>query len=474
MSESQRPKPAAPSFEIPDLELDPLPRSGRGAAPSARSAPHSSERVASATNLFEEDSFDMGGGLSLDLDLDPAPGLVDFGSAIQFDAAADFELLPSTRAAAHESGPSSVVTRRGAATPTTMGGIGWPSGRAPDAETLSLDPIELALVADYGPAPHSAHLTPAYAYRVFTRQRELRAQLVSLCAARDRAELEREALLAELARAVRPIAEPMPVFRRLFTPLFALEEVASQRGQALSSVNAELSAKSAAFEAELRQIAEQLAAQQALEQTALRAHAERDQLAQRAEAKLKRVHIEIRAVTHVAEQKVGPQGGQIPEPEASQLVALRQRVDAIQPEVTRSKAEVEQAQAALDQARNTLNALRQAERATARKKQALGDSFQKELQVRSVGLSETESQRRAALAEVGRALLAAGGAVPISPAWLERVRAVSERADGLIFKCETLRRALDAYDRARVSQGVRLACTALGLLVLLLVLKLAL
>lgn len=473
MSESQRPKPAAPSFEIPDLELDPLPRSGRGATTSARSAPHSSERGASAANLFEEDSFDMGGGLSLDLDHDPAPGVVDFGGAIHFDAAADFELLPSAPAA-HESGPSSVVTRRGAATPTTTDGMDWPSGRAPDAEMLSLDPMELALVADYGAAPHSAHLTPAYAYRVFTRQRELKAQLVSFCAARDRAELEREALLAELARAVRPIAEAMPAFRRLFTPLFALEEVASQRGQALSSVNAELSAKSAAFDTELQQIAQQLAVQQALEQAALRAHAERDQLAQRARAKLKRVQIEIRAVTHVAEQKVGPQGGQIPEPEASQLVALRQRVDATQPEVTRSKAELEQAQGTLDQARDTLNALRQAERATARKKQALGDSFQKELQVRSVGLSETETQRRAALAEVGRALLASGGAVPISPAWLERVRAVSERADGLIFKCETLRRALDAYDHARVLQGVRLAGTALGLLVLLLVLKLAL
>ncbi|MEP7051853.1 MAG: hypothetical protein ABJB12_15925, partial [Pseudomonadota bacterium] len=422
--------------------------------------------------LFDEDAFAESGPLNLELSTDAAPGIVDFGGSIDFDATGGFELEPAVPPAAQNSGPTSAVARR--AGPTPPGSASWPSGRAPDAETLAIDPLEIAILADYGAAPHSAHRTPAYAYRVFTRQRELKAQLLSLCAERERAELERETVLAELTRTMRPMAEQMDGFRRFFTPIIELEQVASQRGQALSFVNAELSAQSSTFDAELRQIAELRAAQQAIEQAALRAHSERELLAQRAEAKLKRAHIEIRAVTQVAEQKLGAQGGQIPEPEASQLVTLRQRVDAIAPEVTRAKSELEQASQALRQARNKLDSLHQAERATARKKQALADRFQKEVQVRSAGLSESETQQRAALAEGGRALLASRGALPIDAAWLEQVRAVSERADRLIIKCETLRRALDAYDRARVTQGVRLACTALGLLILLLVLKIAL
>ena len=476
MSESQRPKPTASSFEIPDLDLAPPPRSLRNPVPTAAPVtPQSSSRGYSAPNLFDEDLLEASAGLSIELNDHAQPsGSIDFGRSINFDAPGGFELEPAAPPLAPESGPQSVVTRRGASTSNRSDNAGWPTGRAPDAETLTIDPVEVAILADYGSAPHSIHLTPVYAYRVFTRQRELKQQLASLSAERDRAELERESTLAELARTVRPIAEQLDGFRRFFTPLIELEQVASQRGQALSSINAELGAHSNTFDAELTQIAEQINAQQVLEQAAARVHAEREQLAQRAEAKLKRVHIEIRAVTHVAEQKLGPQGGQIPEPEASQLVALKQRAEGIQPEVAQAKAELEQAKLGLGQARGKLDALRQAERVTARKKQAVGERYHKELHTRSASLSEGEAQQRAALAEVGRAVLAARGSVPVDASWLERVRASSERADRLIFKSETQRRALDAYDRTRVTQGVRLACTALALVVVLLVLKIAL
>ncbi|MEO7032232.1 MAG: hypothetical protein ABI548_00305 [Polyangiaceae bacterium] len=470
MSESQRPKPAAPQFEVPDLEVEPMPRSLRQAAPAA---PYKGSG-SSAPDLFDEDPFDAGGSLSLELNQHATPGVVDFGSSIDFGASGGFELEPAGPPIAHDSAPHSEVTRHTGSDSNPQASVVWPSGRAPDAEALTIDPGEVAILADYGVAPHSVHLSPAYAYRVFTRQRELKHQLAALCAARDRAELEREATLAELARTVRPVAQQIDAFRRFLTPLVELEQVASQRGQALSSVNAELGAHSANFDAELTQIEKLIMAQQAVEQEAARVLSEREQLAQRAEAKLKRVHIEIRAVTHVAEQKLGPQGGQVPEPEAGQLIALRQRAETIQPEVTLALAERDQAKLGLGQARGKLDALRQAERTAARKKQALGERYREELQARSAGLSESETQQRAALAEVGRAVLAARGSVPVDGPWLERVRVSSERADRLIFKCETQRRSLDAYDRARVTQGVRLTCTALALLVVLLVLKIAL
>ncbi len=467
MSESQRPKQTALEFVVPDLELEPAPRS-RASGVAVPAAP--TQRGYSAPNLFDEDPFESG-SLNIELNQNPGEGKIDFGSSVAFDVQSGFELEPTARTRSGDSGPQSVVTRR--AEPSS-GDPAWPSGRVLDAEGLTIDPVEVVILADYGPAPSSAHVSPAYAYRVFTRQRELKRGLSSLTIERDSAEAERESALAELARAVRPAAERVDAFRRFFTPLIELEQLASQRGQALSSVNAELGAHSAIFDAELSQLGEQVSAQQTVEREAERVHAEREQLAQRALAKLKRVHIEIRAVTHVAEQKLGPQGGQIPEPEAAQLATLRQRADGIQPELAQTKADLEQAKQSLGQARARLDALRQNERLTSRKRQAVGEHYQKELQVRSAGLGESETQQRKALADLGRAVLAAHGSVPVPASWLERVRATSERADHLVRRCETQRRALDAYDRAKVALGVRLACTAIGLIVLLVVLKLAL
>jgi hypothetical protein len=467
MSESQRPKQTVPEPVVPDLELEPAPRSrASGTAASAAAT----QRGYSAPNLFDEDPFESG-NLSIELNQNSSQGQVDFGSSINFESQSSFELEPTGRALSTDSGPQSVVTRR---VEPSSGEPAWPSGRVPDAETLTIDPVEVVILADYGPAPSRAHLLPAYAYRVFSRQRELKQRLSLLTVERDSAEAERESTLAELARAVRPAAERVDAFRRFFTPLIELEQVASQRGQALSSVNAELGAHSATFDAELTQLAQQVSAQQLAEREAERAHAEREQLAQRAEAKLKRVHIEIRAVTHVAEQKLGPQGGQIPEAEAAQLALLRERADGIQPEVAQTKADLEQARHSLRQARAGLDALRQNERLTARKKQAVGERYQTELQLRGAGLSESETEQRKALAELGRAVLAAHGSVPVPEPWLERVRRASERADQMVRRCETQRRALDAYDRAKVAQGVRLVCTAIGIIILLIVLKIVL
>jgi hypothetical protein len=199
---------------------------------------------------------------------------------------------------------------------------------------------------------------------------------------------------------------------------------------------------------------------------------EREAAAKRAEAKLKRAHIEIRAVTQVAEQKLGPAGGEIPEPEASQLSALRQRVEDAKPELAHTQAEFAQAKTALERARARLDALRQNERLTTRKKQAVAEQYRKELQVRSQGLNESESLQRTALADLGRAVLTAAGTVDVTESWLERVHDVSDRADKLLVRRELQVRAIGSYDQARVRQGVQLVGTVLGLFVLIVLFKL--
>jgi hypothetical protein len=440
MGDSQQPKPALPQFEVPDLEL--VPRSVRP-MPAAANAPNVSEttREYGARNLFDDDDAFLSAGPTIDLEDDTESGAVHLAAR------------PEAR-------------RENTAS--------WPNGQAPARDRLLVDPVELALFAGYGEPPKSVHLTPLYAYRVFARQRELKHALARLDAEWQEAEAERESVLAELARAVRPEAEELEQFQRLFAPLIALEQVTSERSQSLSAVNAELSARTAALDAELTALNEQLAFEQAREADAQRLYNERDAAARRADAKLKRVQIEVRALMQLAEQKLGPQGGAVPEPEASQLAALKLRAEAAEPEANQTKAELQQAKLSLDQAAARVSATRRSERSLGRKKQTLVQRHHGELELRGRGHEESEEQQRSILSDLGRAVLAARGAVPVPEPWLERVRSSSQRADALLLDCERHSRALIAYDRAQVAQGVRLACTFTALFILLIALKLAL
>jgi len=459
MSDSQPPIPPAPSFEVPDLELEPLPRAVPRAAPApapTKVTPpaHTATQAkppAHATDLLFGSSFDFGDELQ-DLEFERS-------------AQPSFQL-------GGESAPRAPAERPAAAPATVEVGASWPTGRAPDPAQLAIDPLELAILADYGEPPASAPHTLAYAYRVFTRQRVLKRQLLPIVEECERAQLEREQTLSELARALRPLLEPLAEFRRFFTPLLELTQRAAERGRALDAVNAQLGAQTGQLDAELAQIASELGLEQGLAREAQSRYDEREERSKRAEAKLKRVQIEIRGVLKIAEQKLGPQGGEIPDAEAAQLASLRQRAEDLRPEVEQARAELEQEKRALDQAHARVRAHEQRERQVTRQKQALGGAYQKELSTRSEGVNQAELEQRAALADLGRAALAARGTVEIDELWLERVRRVCERADQLIVRAEMQRRAILAYDAARVRQGVRLACTALGLLLLLFAFKL--
>jgi len=448
MSDSQRPNPPVPSFEVPDLELDPLPRLP-GQAALARSA--AARAPSSAPDQRFGSSFDFG-----------EPGELE---ELEFERSAqpNFQI-------AGESAPRLTLAKRAQAVADPR--ANWPTGRALDATQLKLEPREISVLADYGDPPASVPLTLAYAYRVFTRQRELKHQLIPIAAECERAQAEREAMLAEFSRALRPIIEPLAEFRRFLAPLIELESRAAERGQALTAIHAQLGAESDQIDAELAQIASQIAAEQQAEREAERRSEEREADAQRTNAKCKRVQIEMRAVTQLAEQKPGPVGEHLPASEAARLASLQQRVDAMQPEITEARAALEQAKQTLAQVQARLDALRQSERRLGRKKQALGGAYQKELATRSQGVSETEVEQRAALAELARAVLAARGTIDVPEGWLERLRKVCDHADQLIVRAEMQRRAIIAYDVPRARQGVRLACTAASILLLLFTFKL--
>jgi hypothetical protein len=451
MSDSQRPNPPAPSFEVPDLELEPVQLPQRQTTQAATRQATPAKAPASPHDQMFGKTFDF------DDDLDD----LDFERSAQ----ANPRVGP-------ESAGALVLAKRPQPAAAADSGPSFPTGRAPEATKLEFDPQKLAILADYGDPPESAPLALAYAYRVFTRQRELKRQLIPIALECERAQSERETALAELSTALRPTLEKTPAFRRFLGPLLELEQRATERGSALTAINTQLNRETGQCDAELAQIAGQLEVEQGLQRDAQRCCDEREERAERADAKFKRVQIEIRAVTQVAEQKLGPQGGQIPDPEAAQLASLRQRAQAMQSEVTRARAEFEQAKQALAELHARRDTLRRSERQIARKKQALGGAYQKELSARADGVSETEIEQRALLAELGRAILAARATIEIPKSWLERVGRVSERADQLIVRAEMQRRAIVLYDHDRTRQGVRLACTAALLVLVLFAFKL--
>jgi len=450
MSDSERPNATVPAFEIPDLELEPVPRSLRQPTPERAPGPAPQttaiEPPDNPLNQMYGSSFDFGDGLG------------------------DFELVRTAQPDPLTALPYTSTTEQTSLSAAPLPPI--PSGRAPDVAKLEFDPRELAILADYGEPPDNAALTLAYAYRVFTRQRELKHRLAPLVDECQRAENERQATLAELARAMRPALEQMTGFRRFFAPLLEIERLAAARGQALNSINAQLGAHNAELDAELADVELRLEAERRAESEGQRLLEECEANAKRAEAKLKRVQIEMRAVTQVAEQKLGPAGGPMPAHEAARFAELEQRAQALLPELESARARLEQAKQVLGRASTARAALQQNERQIGRKKQAVDRAYQQELGARSQGVSEAEIEQRAALADLARAALAAPGTMAFPEEWLERVRTVSERADGLLVRREMLARAIASYDVTRARQGVRLAATAIGILLMLFVFKL--
>ncbi|HYP98349.1 MAG TPA: hypothetical protein VER96_06730 [Polyangiaceae bacterium] len=432
MTDSERPN-QTPQFEVPDLELEPVPRSIRQAAPTR--APNPSPLPAAApvtTDLMFGATFDFG------------------------DELGDFELERTAQPNAQlatEPAPSAPVSGTVKRAPQAQPSV--TTWRAPETAQLVFDPRELAILADYGDPPNNAALTIAYAYRVFARRRVLQRQLAPISAESAQAESERDASLAELARTLRPEIEQISEFRRFLAPVLEGELRAAARGQALNSINAQLGAHNAELDAEQAQVENQIQTAQRMESEAQRQCDEREENAERAQAKFKRAQIEMRGVT-----------------DPTQLGELEQRARALQPEALAAQSAFEHARQTLQQVRAGLETLRQNERKIARKRQAVGGAFQKEISARAEGLSEVELEQRSALAELARAVLAAPGAIAIPEASLERARSARERADPLFVRAEMFRRAIASYDAARARQGTRLAFTALGLTLVLISFKL--
>jgi predicted nucleic acid-binding Zn-ribbon protein len=395
----------------------------------------------------------------------PASPLDYFGTGFEEDprdAAADAAIeLESYRPPSAE-GPLAPAEPSDAP-PLPRGTLGPKPSTTPTA-TVSADDRAASVLASYGPAPTAIYLAPVYAYRVFVRQRQLRREIVGVNARYEEAEARRDELLADLARARRATIEGDARFEASLAAVRQLEQIAGERGAALSQTNQSLEDGRRELGTQLETAREQTEARHAIEKNAIEVVANAEQEANRAQAKQKRVLIEARAAARVAQQTAGGPDAPIAPEHAVRIHDLETQAAAMQPEVTARQQELVAAQTELANIRREIAALATHVRRIQDQERALSRKFQGDLVKQSAGVSSAEKELRSALAAVGRALVEARDGV--EPAALEAVAALERQVKETDESRALHLRALDVYDRDAVKRGVGLTVAAVALLVL--------
>jgi len=160
------------------------------------------------------------------------------------------------------------------------------------------------LLADNGEPPRHWFLAPAYAWRVITRRRELRAALVRRREESRRTTGEAEDALVAFAERARPASEQHPAYELVLKELRRSEEILRSRDKVLASEQDAHNARLAQVDARLTKLEGELA-QAREDERAIAAELSATQGAlARQEAKLKRAESELRSA-----QKTIVEGG---------------------------------------------------------------------------------------------------------------------------------------------------------------------
>ena len=489
--------PAKPSKhdEVPDLELGPLvPRTKQPQPQPQTQAPGAAARPAPApsggapfdmfSGSFDEDHFGSGSSLSDHSARTKSSGAYD-GSSMDLD---DHEEQANLNLELSSYRPPGLEGSSAPSVPSGMPGApsaapGAPS-RAPGAPaqtpTQSLAPAlpeidrsAVGLIARYGPAPSAIYLAPLYAFRVLSRQRELRTELRRLNGEVAAQERKLDEMFASLASGMRDSLEGDSRFAASYEPVRQLEAIAGERGAALSQTNEQFKAHSDQLEQQLHSVQAQTPP---LEQERERATAEvteREAALSRVAAKQKRFMIEARSIKMNAQQGAAPNAPLSPETTA-QIQALETQAGALQPEVEQLQQELAQAQTALQDVRGQLGVLGQHTRRIQEQQKALARQFQGQLSAASAGVNEAERELTGALALIGRGVLAQSEGLGLDSTTVTAIRTGDINLQRLAESNALHLAALDAYDREVVQKGYLIAGGLVGAVLLAIVLVIVL
>jgi hypothetical protein len=457
-------RPGPKGFEIPDLDLPP-PRASQSSLkavipPDSGRSPVSGTARATAPLADELSDLALTGPSSLDLELEApisragaAAGIV---TGAQF-AEDGFELEPVR---ARTQAPLVVAAE---------GRANWPMGVTPARESLVLDPVEVRVLADFGAPPAISPLNAVYAVRVMLRKNALKAGLRRAERELAEAEATRDARLAELAEQKLPELSKSDTFRRALQPLADIDTRANDRTRALAAANDEQSAGIGQLDAEVAAIQRDLETEHAARAKLATELAACEQSFRRVEARHKRCFIEMRAIEQQAAQRLGPAGGEMPADLFEKLAPLKAQAEALRPELEQARAAYEAAKRQDEAHARAIKGHESRKAEFERKKSQLGDRFRRQLDTRQQGVGEVTAQRRAALADIGRLVLAARGGVSVDEGTLERLRESDATVLELARKSELHLHALDACDNDQVKSGLAWILAVFALIVALVV-----
>ena len=429
--------------------------SGQSAAVRTSRGPNSGPMEYFGSGTFDLDPLGDGSSSPLALDTRDAHDEVSSSRRRPATSPSTGDSFESTKTSAETLGRREPVREAG---PT------WPTGTSPDPASLDVDPLEVGITSDFGPAPTNVALAPAYAMRVFFRRRELRTQIAELGATFEVAEKARDELLVALAEHVRERAANDEELAKLFAGVSAVEGVARTRKANLVGVSTEYDELSSKLEEERAAIERAVAENAQTVESARHALAERRRVLDRAEARKKRAYIEIRGILDLVEKS----GGGPSAPQTAKLDELERAVAAQKPELDAATAAVAETEATFHDAENGARELDKRTRELERQRRALDARFKKQLGVRTGGVTDAEKDRALSLADAARKVLALRGRTDVPTATLDRIaqgdRVVLERA----LELEKHVRARNTYDIAAFKRGVAIAAGAALFIVLFL------
>jgi len=381
---------------------------------------------------------DRGGAADQEIGFSPFDDDISGGPALELDVTGG-SLPPRISSPNVSTAPAASLP---APPPPMSSSRSLPAPSAP--ERPAVDAFEAKAFADYGPAPTAFWLAPLYAYRVVTRRAALRRDLHGKKSEVEQTSKRVEDALVSLGERGRALAKGGEA---ALARVREAEDLLRSRDGALAgamdahrSALGEIDARLAAAESELARARDE-------EARATTARDAADEDHKRSDAKLKRLEIEIRNGAPVATTT----GRDAERGALASDVALK----------AARRAEAEQK---LADARRVVGAAQSKLDAATAERRAQEARFSRQSGARSEGVDDAQTHLRAALVELGRAMLSDPSLAAELSAARDEVARLEEQSRKRSHELALHETALTAYDAPQVMLGVILIGVALVLL----------
>lgn len=441
-----------------ELELD---RDGAGAGGTAPDPlTHGGGRVIG--DPF--DGFDASDLPGLELDSDALPGPPPWepadGAPADGSGPVERSFAPPTDAAGGAeaaSGPPRTSSPEGASDP----GDSPPSPAEPTASRASEpgkepDPpsaAEVAVLADYGPAPDGIFGAVPYAVLVLSRKRALQKALVDLRRLEETAAQDAREALVELGRALHARADALAPLKQLLSVCDDTGRVAGERTKEWEKSREAADAQRASLTAKIEQ-AETAAGPYRDRETKLATQMDvRENDLRRAKAKLQRVEIELRNLAHASQ------------PDASKQQMLEAEREARRADVAKAQGHVDELAPQLAAARRELTVMLEAVNDLEKQRRAVDQARDRTERLHLSTAGEAEEQYHQAVHDLAEQALARGLADGVAPEAAKSARLMTSALRTRRHEVRLHEAALTAHDAAAFKKGAALLGAA-GLVIL--------